>query len=90
MALKMIKVVTKKGVEGLDVLPFWARRVARLLPALLLAVALIAIKNVIDENVFGVIGTDKSRSILRQDLNWALAYGETFHMIQRNKDFSLI
>ena len=87
MTLKMITVVTKKGVAGLSVLSFWARRVARLLPALLLTVALIAIKNVIDENVFGVIGTDKSRSILRQDLIWALAYGETFHMRQRNQDF---
>ena len=87
MTLKMITVVTKKGVAGLSVLSFWARRVARLLPALLLTVALIAIKNVIDEKVFGVIGTEKSKSILRQDLIWALAYCENFHMMQRDQDY---
>lgn len=79
-------VFAKKGAFG--AVFFWNRRVLRLLPAILMLVAVIALVTVAQRaGLVGTPPTSEEQWFLYTDLMWALAYGENFNLIWRDNNY---
>lgn len=84
MALKQYQ---KKG--HFSAIIFYQRRVIRLLPAINMLIAIIAIVGIFKR--YGWLGMSTSspeeQYFLRYDLLWALGYGENFNLVWRDNDY---
>ena len=69
-----------------SVIVFWKRRVARLIPALMLVVVGISCKTLVQRRITGEPGPVELH-YLRKDLLWSIAYGQNWNMISQAQDY---
>jgi len=84
MTSKVLQIQGKKG--EFSILHFWKRRILRLIPAFLALMLCILCKSCMEWSVYGR-PEGVELHYLRNDLLWALAYGENWNLVNQQEDY---